>query len=91
MNQKRNAPGRWHGARANDDFLHDHSTEVRFQAAGSVSRYFVALTDGTRQPVQRLSGECDSLAEALSRLAWIRRGHPGAQIVRELLLREVLT
>lgn len=90
MIEKRNAPGRWHGARAKDDSLRDHSIEVRFQAAGSVSVYFLALTDGNRQPVRKLSGNCGTLAEALSRLAWIRRAHPGAQIVRELLLREVL-
>ncbi len=86
--RKDNALGRWHGARAEDDSLRDHLTENR--AAGSASRYFVALTDRNRGVQRRLSGECDTLAEARKRLAWIRHRHPAAQIVHDLLLREVL-
>lgn len=64
--------------------------EPRYQAAGSASCYFIALTDCDRRVIHRLSGDAETLDDARSRLPWIRRRHPTARLIRRLVIVEVL-
>lgn len=60
-----------------------------FESAGSRTKYFIAVPDGSRIVVTRLSGTYATEQEALCALAWQRRHHPEAQIVRDLHVRSV--
>lgn len=61
-----------------------------FLSAGGASWYYVALVDGNRRIVSRLSGRAVTLEEGLAFLRWARRRHADAQLVRELRFVEVL-
>lgn len=61
------------------------------QAAGSRSRYFVAIIDADRRITHRLSHYADNIHDALASLRLARRRHPSATLMHRLeLLEEVL-
>lgn len=70
--------------------VHGATRSRAFLSAGGASRYFVARVDGNRRVTARLSGFAATLDEGLAFLRWARRRHADAQLVREVLFREVL-
>lgn len=65
--------------------------EIQRQAAGSRSRYFVALLDPSRRITRRLSHFTDDIHDALASLRLARRRHPSATLMHRIeLLEEVL-
>ena len=58
------------------------------QAAGSRSRYFVAILDADRTVVRRLSHFTDNISDALAALRLARLRHPAATLMHRLELTE---
>ena len=57
--------------------------------SGACEVFYIAEVDRAQQPREGLSGHFASRTEALSTLRWLRRRHPRARLIRELVYRSI--